>query len=275
MLPNIEGDDQFQDETLSQLFQGSNFKFGNPVQQLKMKLINGKYSLSADYKKNIVDKYRQRKRKLTLVTQQFANLNHINNKPSLSHEVKRLSRHAAKKLKTLNLDERVGKRHITELRRIRMEVQEKGDSSDDEDFIQQLMQERDRKVHQLKVLQDQLASKPAKISYDNLPPLEEIESNKGGKEVTLEERQAPAVQEPTFADLPESSFFSLLKYFFCQLESQSLTIPDLSEAVNQWEHSAVGQVPWRSHCQSWTAEIPSAVAFLCGAFPHAQPPGNT
>ena len=54
----------------------------------------------------------------------------------------------------MNLDERVGKRHITELRRIRLEVQEKGDSSDDESFIQELMSERDRKMNRLKSLQE-------------------------------------------------------------------------------------------------------------------------
>ena len=54
----------------------------------------------------------------------------------------------------MNLDERVGKRQITELRRIRLEVQEKGDSSDDESFIQELMSERDRKMNRLKSLQE-------------------------------------------------------------------------------------------------------------------------
>ena len=54
----------------------------------------------------------------------------------------------------------------------------------------------------------------------------------------------------------------------------ALTIPDLSEAIQQWETSANRQlVTWIGHSQCWTDEIPSAVAFLCGAFPHAQPPG--
>ena len=54
----------------------------------------------------------------------------------------------------------------------------------------------------------------------------------------------------------------------------ALTIPDLSEAIQEWETNANRQlVTWFGHSQSWTDEIPSAVAFLCGAFPHAQPPG--
>lgn len=222
-----------------------------------MKLLNGRFNASAEKKKHIVEKYRKRKKKLTLVTQLFSNLSDLQSsqKSSLSHEVKRLSRHASKKLKTMNLDERVGKRQITELRRIRLEVQEKGDSSDDEDFIQKLMTERDRKIEKLKGLQDWHAKK-----FENLPALEEI------NKVTLEER----VAKPD----PEENFFSLLKYFFCQVENQALTIPDLTEAVQQWENGANrALVTWIGNCASWVAEIPSAVAFLGGAFPHAQPPG--
>ena len=40
----------------------------------------------------------------------------------------------------------MGKQHITELKRIRLEVQEKGDSSEAESFIQKLISERDRKM---------------------------------------------------------------------------------------------------------------------------------
>ena len=64
----------------------------------------------------------------------------------------------------------------------------------------------------------------------------------------------------------------MTSFFYFQI--LALTIPDLSEAIQQWEDSANRQlVTWIGHSQSWTDEIPSAVAFLCGAFPHAQPPG--
>ena len=133
-------------------------KFGNPFEMFKTKLTSGKMSQRHLKKKEIIKKYRRKKRQITVVSQCFANLSELSSHskphPSISHEVKRLSRHAAKKMKSLNVDERVGKRQITELRRIRLEVQEKGDSSDDEDFIQELLSERDRKTQQLKSLQD-------------------------------------------------------------------------------------------------------------------------
>ena len=237
------------------------------------------------------------------MSQYFSNLSDLasTNKqqsPSPTHEVKRLSRHAAKKMKSLNVDERVGKRHITELRRIRLEVQEKGDSSDDEDFIKELLSERDRKMQQLKSLQDwhQTTPKTNKLATNtnneqqtngftvaaqnnhvkteaenlpDLPPLEEIEKNQStniGKTkisqkrqlfivffflVTLEERPMNSIVED-----PESSYFSLLRYFFCQSSANSLTIPDLLEAIQQWESNANRQlVTWIGNVKQSNYEI--------------------
>lgn len=322
LLPKIPGEenDQFRAETLYLLFQGENMKFGNPFEMFKNKLTSGKMSQRHLKKKEIIKKYRRKKRQITVVSQCFANLselssNHSKPHPSISHEVKRLSRHAAKKMKSLNVDERVGKRQITELRRIRLEVQEKGDSSDDEDFIQELLSERDRKTHQLKSLQNWHQNTPKSAAAKNhssntatsdvqqqsngtneidsnppipssavipnspeipdpnqlpdLPPLEEIDKNQSNI-VTLEERlPINSIEDP------ESSYFSLLRYFFCQNSpSNSLTIPDLMEAVKQWEFTANrALVTWIGHSPKWVSEIPSAIAFLCGAFPNAQPPG--
>ena len=174
LLPKIPGEenDQFRAETLYLLFQGENMKFGNPFEMFKNKLTSGKMSQRHLKKKEIIKKYRRKKRQITVVSQCFANLselssNHSKPHPSISHEVKRLSRHAAKKMKSLNVDERVGKRQITELRRIRLEVQEKGDSSDDEDFIQELLSERDRKTHQLKSLQNWHQNTPKSAAAKN------------------------------------------------------------------------------------------------------------
>ena len=310
-LPNLPEEDprsnaEFQNETLGLLFSGANFKFSSPVSQLKMRLINGKLNPLTARKKEVVEQYRVKKHKLTMVTHHFASLseakiNHENILSLSAHEkIKRLSRHAAKRLKTMNLDERVGKRYITELRRIRLEVQEKGDSSDDEDYIGQLMSERNRKMSRLKSLQDwqqnyksiphtaqmprngnsnlllqQLQAAPKseeimeeKLSFEaehlpDLPALEEI--NKSNNLVTLEERQV--------TDEPESSFFALLKFCFGQAENR-LSIRNLMEKVAQWEiHANKQLVTWMENANSWAKLVPSAVAFLCGAFSSATPPG--
>jgi hypothetical protein len=179
----------------------------------------------------------------------------------------------------MNLDERVGKRHITELRRIRLEVQEKGDSSDDESFIEELMSERDRKMNRLKSLQEwqqsnhvsnrqtnnhatatsshSQQSSHTSISRDlpELPPLESSTSGRNNvqndylnhsgetgeslSDVDMEPTSSlpdlPALEEITKPlhsannmitleerqpNEPESNFFSLLRYFFCQVENQ-------------------------------------------------------
>ena len=338
MLPKVPGEeqnaDQFKVDTLKTLFNGQNVKFGNPFDNFKMNLINGKYNNSdhLDRKRKILERYRRKKQKLTLVTQHFKHLSDIlenesyssSKHPSLSHEVKRLSRQASKKLKTMNLDERVGKRHITELRRIRLEVAEKGDSSDDEDFINELMAERERKMRRLKSLHDcqnlnhvnhrtnqynnhvensqppPLIPDPALISKnkpnDDEIPVAENHNSKSETEVVNNDHEIsnlsetlpdlPALEEinkhqqkqqnslNTSLDEPESNFFSLLRYFFRQVENHALTIPDLTEAVKQWETNANHTlVTWIGLTSSWTNEIPSAVAFLCGSFPASQPPG--
>ena len=174
----------------------------------------------------------------------------------------------------MNLDERVGKRHITELRRIRLEVQEKGDSSDDESFIQELMSERDRKMSRLKSLQEwqqsshvsrqnNLNSSAATQNHNRLsreneqlpepPPLESTSASAGnnsnehldqsGEAEDMSEMEPaslpdlPALEEITKPlhsannmitleerqpNEPESNFFSLLRYFFCQVENQGI-----------------------------------------------------
>ena len=89
------------------LFNGENINFGNPVDDFKSKLVSGKWSREHVKKMEIIKKHRKRKRQITVVSQCFANLSDLVNAqpnvhhPSLSHEVKRLSRHAAKKMKSL------------------------------------------------------------------------------------------------------------------------------------------------------------------------------
>ena len=264
LLPQLpeENTDKFHNDTLKLLLTGQNLNFGNPINQFKMKLINGKYSDNHWRKKEIVEKYRAKKRKLMLVTQHFSHLNSEVPKPSkdLSH-IKKLGRSASKKLKTMNLDERVGKRQITELRRIRLEVQEKGDSSDDEEFIQELMNERDRKMAKLKSLQDWQGSNHKKLP--ELPPLESINTP-----------NLPKLEEIPKCANYETSYFSLLRFFFCQTETKSLTIPELMELIKSWELTVNRSlINWIDLAKTWVAEIPSAIAFLGGAFPHASPPG--
>ena len=102
-IPSDNNDEHFKNETLRLLFSGQSVNFGNPVSNFKMNLTNGKFSENTDRKRSIVERYRRKKQKLTMVTQQFAHLSEIASRydqhPSLSHEVKRFSRQAAKKVR--------------------------------------------------------------------------------------------------------------------------------------------------------------------------------
>ena len=66
------------------------------------------FNENADRKQRIIERYRRKKHKLTTVTQQFAHLSEITSRygqhPSLSHDVKRFSRQAAKKVCNFGAD---------------------------------------------------------------------------------------------------------------------------------------------------------------------------
>lgn len=101
-IPSENNDEHFKNETLKQLFSGQSINFGNPVSKFKMNLTNGTFNDTAERKRSIIERYRRKKQQLTMVTQQFAHLSEISNRygqnSSLSHEVKRFSRQAAKKV---------------------------------------------------------------------------------------------------------------------------------------------------------------------------------
>ena len=105
-IPSENNDEHFKNETLKQLFSGQSINFGNPVSKFKMNLTNGTFNDTAERKRSIIERYRRKKQKLTMVTQQFAHLSEISNRygqnSSLSHEVKRFSRQAAKKVRITN-----------------------------------------------------------------------------------------------------------------------------------------------------------------------------
>jgi hypothetical protein len=310
-LPSLSGENNlaYKQDTLKMLCRGDSFRFGNPVSLFKSQMGEGHFSESHQKKRKFLDRYMEKKKRLCIVTDCFARLSElsaqVDNPPSLSHDTKRLSRHAAKKLKSMNLDERVGKRQITELRRIRLEVQEKDDSSDDEEFITDLMTERDRKLAILRCLQ-QWQQTPSSRHHqqqqqqqqqiqkipDLVPTVIEESIEEKVEELLLPElpaleeiaQPAPVVQVSNPVTLeartpiynPEDDFFSLLRHFFSQAPNHCLTIPDLMDKVQQWEGKANRQyLTWMTSSSLWVGEIPSAIAFLSGAFPHAQPDGFT
>jgi hypothetical protein len=60
-------------------------------------------------------------------------------------------------------------------------------------------------------------------------------------------------------------YFSLLRDKFRENPDYKITIPMLEDGVQSWQESA--DEDWRHQVDDWTDQIPSAVAFLTGAFP--------
>ena len=101
----------------------------------------------------------------------------------------------------------------------------------------------------------------------------------------LHQQQQQFAEDPgmqTKIGLDVASYFELLKIMFCQHEDAKVTIPVLEQQVDLWQtevdskFAEVGQGPedrdWLSLAipagiNRWKDEIPSAVAFLIGAFP--------
>ena len=54
----------------------------------------------------------------------------------------------------------------------------------------------------------------------------------------------------------------------CQGNNSKIAIPKLESLIFNWESDEANKtVPWIGGLESWKLEIPSAVAFLAGAFP--------
>ena len=69
-MPQIPGEnnEKFTNDTLKLLLQGKNLKFGNPISQFKMKLVNGKYSDIHWRKKEIIGNFLEPKEALSVLT---------------------------------------------------------------------------------------------------------------------------------------------------------------------------------------------------------------
>ncbi len=163
LLPHLDGENNlaFKQETLKRLFRGDNFRFGNPISTFKAKLTTGHFSETHLKKKEILRRRERKMRKLSMASKSLLNLKETRyDQEGIGDDVRKLAKTVVKKMKKESIEERIAKRQITELRRIRQEVREKGDSSDDEQFISDMIQNRFVRTSQIKSIQS-LQSAPA------------------------------------------------------------------------------------------------------------------
>ena len=73
-------------------------------------------------------------------------------------------------------------------------------------------------------------------------------------------------------DSSSSSFFSLLRDLFRCNPGGRLGVVGVERAVGSWQRGGRAGGGWRRAAEDWAKEVPSAVSFLCGHFPEAQPP---
>ncbi|TRY78471.1 hypothetical protein TCAL_06813 [Tigriopus californicus] len=93
-------------------------------------------------------------------------------------------------------------------------------------------------------------------------------------EEVIETSEVPLDVEADVEPEGPACYFSVLRDCFTANAEAKITIPDLEDKISQWQASTSRlNCDWLHLASSWMGQIPSAVAFLTGAFPDAQPSG--
>ena len=203
--------------------------------------------------------------------------------------------------KTANkLEHKIAVRYSKELRMIRREVGETGDSSEDENYPSGLppkVMKIDKKVleksyHQyLKAKRQEPPKKPDLVAFTlksllvnnhkpeirakTEPPKSLLKNPVRVNDMEVVEEAVANIPGMDFAEdqgQKHASFFALLRDKFRAYPGYMTKIPELREDVRMWEES--GSAPWVSRVDNWASNVPSAVAFLLGAFPEDCKPAD-
>ena len=153
------------------------------------------------------------------------------------------------------MKQKIRKRYLDEITRIKREVGEEGLSSDDEGYISP------------KIKEPKLETS---LKVEDTPSLSKTES----EDIKPFLSEDLKVETPLTQDM-QPCFMSLLRDLFMQGLGHQLTMPQLDQALTVWQESPIAALnPWYPDCtdpNGWRANIPSVIAFLCGSFPEQQP----
>ena len=231
LLPSFHQDDiDEKAKTIEMLFGGENFHFGNPIGKFRIELLEGEFSQERRAMKSIVKEARERdhsewlERHRLLLVQELLDSRKILLEEATGTQV--TSPRIDTRLAGTGglVRQRVRKRYLDEVTRIKREVGEMGLSSDDEDC------EEDRDDPQMKMA----LSSAAELTQDSESSLTKGFSH--GANLS----QGPALTQ----DL-QPCFLALLRELFLASPTQCLSMDQLDQGVATWQASPIAALnPW-------------------------------
>ncbi|XP_023326447.1 nuclear factor related to kappa-B-binding protein-like isoform X2 [Eurytemora carolleeae] len=278
LLPNFPKNDLSEKmRTLEMLFGGQNIAFGNPLYSFRTEVLKGNLHPERKRMRQYVGQAKNREAKLQREEMQFRQMHDLlksrkklleftsGSSTSLPLTVQRMENHSIQLGGRMKV--RVKRRYLEEMQRIKAEVGEEGLSSDDEQIIRNV--------------------KENEIKFNILPEFDPYIKNststpKSGKsDSTTKEPSGPVNldQEKMRSSLTQESqpsYFHLINDLFQLGTNNRLRITELDQGVSVWQESPIAALnSWYSlypDPRGWRTCIPSAIAFLSGAFPEQSPP---
>ena len=243
-LPTFAIDDATEKErTLSMLFSGENFHFENPLERFRDEVKKGSYSPESSEIKHFVLAAKKREHYHRVERLQFTTAQKCLNSRKKHLEaitgnivtVPKIERKRGNKINSTK--EKIAKRFCEEIERIRREVGDEENSSDDDD-----------------------------------PNVREINLGSGGdhwQKDTLNDRVKTQTDCVTaLTQETHNCFFSLLRDLFMQQPNGSLTVEQLKHGVEIWQQSPIAALnSWYNQANEnsgWKDLTASAVTFLSG-----------
>ena len=252
LLPSFQQNDiDEKAKTIEMLFSGENFFFGNPINKFRRELLEGDFSLERRAMKSIVREAQERDHKEWLDRHKVTLVQELLDSRKVLLEEVTGTQVTSPRIDTRLIGSgglvrnRIRKRYLDEMTRIKKEVGEIGLSSDDED-------DEEEKID---VLQDQLFKRESSAAdYTND---DELSHTKG------------FTQGPVLTQDLQPCFLALLREIFLASPGRSLSMNQLHHGVTTWQASPIAALnPWYQDCPDpggWQATVEPAVSFLSGA----------
>lgn len=247
-LPAFAIDDATEKEkTLSMLFRGDNFHFGNPLERFRDEVNQGSFSPESSEIKTFVLAAKKREHHHRIERLQFATAQKCLNSRKKHLEaitgnivtVPKIERKRGSKVNSTK--EKIAKRYCEEIERIRREVGDEEHSSDEDDQIV-----------------------PVNNLYSGGPHWQKETVIDREKNNTVDTDGVTALMQET-----HNCFFSLIRDLFLQQSNSSLTVEQLKHGVEMWQQSPIAALnPWYNQAtenSGWKDLTSSAVTFLSGS----------
>ena len=239
-LPSFADDDATEKEkTLSMLFRGENFHFGNPLERFRQQVQQGSFSPESSEIRNFVLEAKKREHYHRIERLQFATAQKCLNSRKKHLEaitgnivtVPKIERKRRNKVNSLK--EKIAKRYCEEIERIRREVGDEDSSSDEEDQT-----------------------------------VRNVNHGSGWEKELNARLKADTECVTALTQETHTCFFSLLRDLFMQQSDSSLTVDQLKHRVELWQQSPIAALnPWYNQAtenSGWKDMTSSAVTFLSG-----------